>query len=32
MTVMGIDRTVFRDRLGVSSDEGRYGPVEGPAP
>ena len=28
----GFDRTVFRDRLGVSSDEGRYEPVEGPVP
>ena len=28
----GFDRTVFRDRLGVSSDEGLNEPVEGPAP
>ncbi len=28
----GFDRTVFRDRLGVSSDEGLYEPAEGPTP
>lgn len=28
----GCDRTVFRDRLGISSDAGRYEPVEGPVP
>ncbi|WP_448619410.1 hypothetical protein [Geodermatophilus sp. URMC 65] len=27
----GFDRTVFRDRLGVSSDEGLHEPAEGPA-